>query len=266
MVDLHHHLIFGVDDGARDLAASIAMVEMAVEDGVTHLVATPHANSEFRYHRASHAAKLQAVREALPASTASRITLGLGSDFHLDYENFEAIRTDKARFQINEGPYLLIELADLAIPQRVDELLYELRVLGFVPILTHPERNATLQRSRARLRTWLQADLLVQITAGSIIGTFGKTAQRVAWELLRNRWVHFVSSDAHNLERRSPRLSEAYGAVAKRLGEDTAERLFTTNPLAVFEGRPLPQQLSPKGVFEDEEREPWWRILLARLR
>lgn len=266
MVDLHHHLLFGVDDGAQDLRASVAMVEMAVNDGVTHIVATPHANSEYRYHRASHAARLQAIRNALPPAIASRITLGLGCDFHLDYENTEAIREDKARFQINDGPYLLIELSDHAIPQRVDELLYELRVLGLVPILTHPERNATLQRSRTRLRTWIEADLLVQITAGSVTGTFGKKAQRVAWELLENRWVTFVSSDAHNLERRSPRLSEAYAAVAKRLGDDTADRLFTTNPLAVFEGRALSQQPSPRGVFEDDDFKPWWKAMLARFR
>ncbi len=241
------------------------MVEMAVNDGVTHIVATPHANSEYRYHRASHAARLQAIRNALPPAIASHITLGLGCDFHLDYENTEAIREDKARFQINDGPYLLIELSDHAIPQRVDELLYELRVLGLVPILTHPERNATLQRSRTRLRNWLKADLLVQVTAGSLTGTFGRTAERVAWELLENHWAHFVSSDAHNLQRRSPRLGEAYALVAKRLGEDTAHRLFVRNPLAAFQGEMLPDQPSPVQVFGNEPRS-WWRSIRDRFR
>lgn len=266
MVDLHHHLIFGVDDGAPDLATSVAMVEMAVADGVTHIVATPHANSEYRYHRGSHAARLQQIRKALAPEIAQRITLGLGCDFHLDFDNTTSIRSDKARFQINDGPYLLIELSDTGIPQRLDELLYELRVLGLVPILTHPERNATLQHSRARLREWMRADLLVQVTAGSLTGTFGKTAQRVGWELLENGWAHFVSSDAHNLDRRSPRLSAAHALVSKRLDRATAQRLFVTNPLAVFEGRSLETQPEPRGVFDTEQPVSWWKNLIERFR
>ncbi len=260
MVDLHHHLVFGVDDGSPDLETSVAMVEMAVSDGITHIVATPHANAEFHYDREAHEAKLQQIREALPADTASAITLGLGCDFHLNFENTTSIQKSKETYQINRGPYLLIELADTSIPQRMDELLYDLRVLGLVPILTHPERNATLQRSRNRLAEWLRTDLLVQVTAGSITGNFGKTAERVAWELLENNWTHFVSSDAHNLTRRTPRMSDAYKLVAKRVGEDIAERLFVTNPLAVFEGRALSAQPEPKGVFEEEEPSFWKRL------
>lgn len=264
MVDLHHHLIFGVDDGSPDLATSVAMVEMAVADGVTHIVATPHANAEFSYDREGYTARLLQIRDALPAEVAANVTLGLGSDFHLNFENTTAIQTDKERFQINEGPYLLIELPDNSIPQRMDELLYELRVLGLIPILTHPERNTTLQRSRNRLREWIRTDLLVQVTAGSITGAFGKLAEKVAWELLEKQWVHFVSSDAHNLNRRTPRMSDAYKLVSKRLGEETAHRLFVSNPLAAFQGSAWPVQPEPKGVFA-EESVSWWQRLTGRV-
>ncbi len=265
MIDLHHHLLFGIDDGSPDLATSVAMVEMAAADGVTHIVATPHANDEYAYDRARNEALLQQIRDALPTPAARAVTLGLGSDFHLSFENTEDIRTRGPLYSINDGPYLLVELADTAIPHRIDEVFYTMRVNGLTPILTHPERNATLQRSRTRLRSWLGADLLVQVTAGSLTGTFGKVAEKIAWELLTNNWAHFVSSDAHNLTRRTPRLSEAYGLVSKRLGAPTAQRLFVTNPLAVFEGRPLPPQPEPLGIYGDAP-QTWLQRLIERFR
>lgn len=265
MIDLHHHLLFGIDDGARDLETSVAMVTMAVDDGVTHIVATPHANETYPYDRARNEGLLQQIREALPPSVANKITLGLGSDFHLSFDNTEDVRTNGPRYTINSGPYLLVELADTSIPSRIDEVFYTMRVNGLTPILTHPERNATLQRSRGRLREWLKADLLVQVTAGSVTGTFGKQAEKVAWELLDNDWAHFISSDAHNTGRRSPLLSEAFKLIAKKLGETTAKRLFVTNPLAVFEGRPLPAQPEARGVF-GEAPKPWFDRLIERFR
>ena len=265
MIDLHHHLLFGLDDGARDLETSVAMVQMAVADGVTHIVATPHANETYPYDRARNEELLRQIREALPTETASRITLGLGSDFHLSFENTEDVRTNGKLYAINDGPYLLVELADTSIPARIDEVFYTMRVSGLTPILTHPERNATLQRSRGRLREWLKADLLVQVTAGSVTGTFGKQAEKVAWELLENRWVHFISSDAHNTGRRSPVLSGAYALITKKLGEDTARRLFVANPLAVFEGRSLLPQPEPLHVFQ-EAPKPWFDRLIERFR
>ncbi len=264
MVDLHQHLIFGVDDGAPDLETSVAMVQMAVEDGVTHIVATPHANSEYMYDRRANAARLHQIRDALPVATRERITLGLGCDFHLDYDNTADIDHVNPRCQINNGPYLLIELSDTGIPQRLDELIYELRVAGMVPILTHPERNLILQRSRFRLREWMKSDMLVQVTANSVTGEFGKLAERIAWEFLEKNWVHFISSDAHSTVRRTPRLSAAYERISKRMGEETAQRLFVTNPLAVFEGRPLSPQPQPRGVFEEEEKQSWWQKLMER--
>ena len=265
MVDLHHHLIFGVDDGSPDLATSVAMVQMAADDGVTHLVATPHANEQFTYDRAAHAERLQQIRNNLSADTAAKIQLGLGSDFHLDYDNTVDIGNITKQYAINNGPYLLIELSDTGIPARIDELLYRMRVAGLIPILTHPERNSTLQRSRARLREWMKADMLVQVTANSLTGQFGKLAERIAWELVEKHWAHFVSSDAHDLTRRTPRLSAAFELVRKRMGEDTAERLFLTNPVSVFEGRSMPPQPEPLGVFE-EEKKSWLGALMERFR
>lgn len=268
MIDIHHHLLFGIDDGSKTLENSVAMVEMAAADGVTHIVATPHANDRYPYDRARNEGLLQQIREALPADVAAKVTLGLGCDFHVNFENTEDARINKRRYTINETEYLLIELPDIGLPARMTEILYNMRIDGLTPILTHPERNATLQRAPDKLRQWLQSGLLLQVTAGSVTGRFGSTAERLAWDLLHNRWAHFIASDAHNLEHRPPILSEAYALVSDKLGRETAERLCVTNPLAVFEGRPFPEQPEPLGLYEataqddEQTKKPslWRRI------
>ena len=126
-----------------------------------------------------------------------------------------------------------------------------MRVNGLVPILTHPERNSTLQRSPASVcdrgcrPTSLCRSQLARCSAPSAL-----SRKKSGGKLVRNHWAHFVSSDAHNLTRRSPKLRDSYAAVSKRHGEDTAERLFVTNPLAVYEGRPMPPQPEPTGIYE----------------
>jgi len=263
MVDIHHHLLPGVDDGPVDIETSIAMVEMAVEDGVTHIVATPHANNIYEYDRPAHEALLQTVREALPDRVREKITLGLGSDFHLLFENVAEAKADPAKFSINGKGYLMLELPDHGIPRNLEEVLYDLRVAGLVPVLTHPERNATLQGSHETLKSWLQGGLLLQVTANSVTGDFGKVAHRLANLLLDNNWVHFVASDAHSVGRRNPRLSTAYATVAKRRGEEAAHRLFVQNPLAAFEGRPLGEQPEALHLHEDLEPKSWWKRLFG---
>jgi protein-tyrosine phosphatase len=249
MVDIHHHLLFGIDDGSKTLENSVAMVQMAVEDGITHIVATPHANDRYQYSRERNEELLQQIREALPYDTADKITLGLGCDFHLNFENTEDLRENKQRYTINQHEYLLVELPDIGLPARTEELFYSMRVNGVTPILTHPERNATLQRSPEKLREWMKGGLLVQVTANSVTGTFGAVAETMAWEMLENQWVHFIATDAHNLDRRPPVMSEAYRLIADRFGDETARRICITNPLAVFEGTPMPEQPELLDVF-----------------
>jgi len=264
MVDIHHHLLPGVDDGPETMQTSLEMVAMAVEDGTTHIVATPHANNTYPYDRASHEILLQRLREDLPADVRDRVSLGLGSDFHLTFDNIEAAKADPTKFSINGKGYLMLELPDYGIPRGLDEVMYDLRLAGLTPVLTHPERNATLQRSTDLLKNWLRSGLLLQITANSVTGDFGRTPQKISNFLLDRDWVHFVASDAHSTGRRNPRMGRAYEAIAKRKGEETARRLFLQNPLAAFEGRNLPEQPNPSHLYEDDEPKNWLQRLLRR--
>ena len=114
---------------------------------------------------------------------------------------------EPARFSINGLGYLLVELPDYGLPPGLTETFYQLRLAGLTPILTHPERNPTLQRSQQRMVDWLRGGLLVQVTADSVTGHKGKQAQRMAHELLENRWVHFLATDAHNTTSRPPKCA-----------------------------------------------------------
>jgi protein-tyrosine phosphatase len=261
MIDIHHHLLFGVDDGPKDLDSAVAQAEAAAADGITHVVCTPHANDTYEFNPAVNEERLAAIRERI----GDKLTLGLGCDFHLSYENIEDALQHRTKYTINQGRYLLVEFAEFMIPQNIGDTFYEFTVRNMKPIVTHPERNPILQRDYKPMAEWMRTGCLVQITAASLNGRFGKRAQSVAWELLGKDWVHIVATDAHNLRSRPPALSEAYAAIAKRLGEETARRLCVENPRAVFESRKLPPQPDPKDVFDFEEYRPGKQGLLARL-
>ncbi len=251
MVDIHHHLLPGLDDGSPSLENSIKMIEMAVRDGITHIVCTPHANDRFFYNREKNEALLDELRKR-----ASReITLGLGCDFHMSYDNIQDALDFPARYTINGRKYLLVEFAETSIPESTTDNIYELIVSRQRPIITHPERNPVLQQHPERLAAWIREGALVQVTAASFTGRFGRTAKATAEKLLKRNWVHFLATDAHNLESRPPVLSTGYDFVKKHHGTETAERLCISNPRAVFDGAEWPEQPESEGLYEHYEEE-----------
>jgi protein-tyrosine phosphatase len=241
MVDIHCHILPGLDDGADSLDESLQMAEMAIADGITHVVGTPHSNSQFHFDPELVLKR----RDELQEKVGDRLLVGTGCDFHLNYENMQDIRTHTTKYTINQKSYLLVEFNDFAIPPNMDETLHELHLLGLSPIITHPERNALIRSQPERLRRWLLQGCYVQVTGQSLSGSFGGTARKYSEEWLDQEMVHFVSSDAHSVKRRPLRLRDAYQAVAERRGEAIAQALFHDNPLAAFEGRPLPYDPEP---------------------
>jgi protein-tyrosine phosphatase len=236
MVDLHCHILFGLDDGPKLLEDSLAMAEDAIADGITHVVATPHCSSQFLFDFAA----VQAKRDALDEKLHGRLKLATGCDFHLNHENLLAIRKHPEPFCINQKDYLLVEFNEFSIPPAMDQTLHELQLAGLRPIITHPERNPILRSQPERLLHWVRLGCFAQITAGSLNGVFGPGAKEDAWNWLTGGLIHFVSSDAHNTARRPLKLRFAYDSIAQQLGEETARALLIENPLAAFHGDPLP--------------------------
>ena len=241
MVDIHCHILPALDDGAKSLDESVEMAETAISEGITHVVATPHADSTFRFDFDV----VQKRRCELQARLGDRLQLATGSDFHLNVENLKAIRPDPSKYSLNQKRYLLVEFADFSIPPAAEEALHQLQLLGLSLIVTHPERNPLIRAQPQRLLRWVEQGCYVQVTAQSLLGKWGESAKQRVEEWLDQGIVHFFASDAHNTDKRPLRLREAHDVVAERWGETLAQSLFCGNPLAAFEGRDLPYQPRP---------------------
>lgn len=237
MIDIHAHLLPGVDDGARNLEEAVAMIETAAADGITHLVATPHCNDRFAFSPERNAPLLEELR----ARTGARVVLLSGCDFHLSYENLQAVLAERTPYTLNQGCYLLTEFSDYGIAPQMLGVFHKLRLNDIVPIITHPERNRLLHDIGLQLlRRLVEMGCPIQVTAASLTGEFGGAAKDLAERLLRGRLVHFIASDAHDTQHRPPRLSAARARVTQQFDAEVAQALFVDNPRAAIESRPLP--------------------------
>ena len=252
MVDIHSHVLYGLDDGARTREDSLAMLRMAAEHGTTDLVCTPHANPTYRFEPDQIAARLAELSEAANGS----IRLYSGCDFHLSYENIQDAIDHPSKYTINQSRYLLVEFSDLLIFRNTGDIFYRLGEAGMIPVITHPERNGLLRQRIAEITSWVEEGALVQVTAQSLIGEFGRRAKEFSTLLLDRGLVHFIASDAHDCQRRPPRMDQARAWLAQEYGEPVAEALCVANPRAALTGDPLPR---PKAEVVQPKRK-WYRF------
>lgn len=232
MIDIHSHIVYAVDDGARNLEESVAMLRMAAAHGTTDIVATPHANSAYPYDAPLIDARILELERA--CGGAPRVHRGC--DFHLTPENVAAALSGPGKYSINGRGFLLAELPDFFLEAPVSQVLDRLLAAGVIPVITHPERNAVLQNRLDLLEDWVARGCLVQITALSLTGGFGRTAKTACERLLRRGLVHFVASDAHDCHHRPPELSRAQVFLERYYGDGFAATLLDGNPEAALRG------------------------------
>ena len=234
MIDLHTHIIPGLDHGPGDWDEALEMCRIAVADGITTLAATPHVSEVFPNSSQRIEAAVGELRGRLEQAGIP-LEIVVGGDYH--------IRPDLSPRNVltlgGNGRYFLLEFPYQVLPPCADVFIKTLLNRGLLPIVTHPERTASLQRDWHRLEPLVKAGALVQITAGSLLGEFGPAATAVAKHFLKKGWVHLLASDAHWVRKRSPRLAEGRAAAALVVGESAAQALVDQNPQAILEGRNL---------------------------
>lgn len=233
MIDLHTHILPGVDDGADDLETALAMGRFAQEEGITAVAATPH------FHAVLHWGQVKAkVRELQSHFAQAQIGVELvaGAELLLDPSLLDLASPEIPTYG-DQGKYCLLELPMHQVPLYTDEVLFHFQAQGLTPIIAHPERYSPVIQDPNTILTWLERGCLVQLNAGSLLGRFGSHVQAVAEILLTHNMVQVVASDAHGFNRRRLNLPLAYPRLVELVGEEQARELVDSNPRFILAGR-----------------------------
>ena len=245
MIDIHTHILPGIDDGARDLEEALEMARLAVADGIRVMVATPHL---FKHKSVDLAAinEKRVIQEHLDifrdrlAAEGIALEILPGCDVPLCVEALSLLAEDRV-LTVNDGKrYLLLELPHFSIPPSLEDICFRLQSRGLTPIITHPERQPLIQERPDRLGRLIDLGCLAQLTACSLTGGFGRRVAKVSRQLVKKGYIHLLASDTHNTRGRPPMLSKAVSELSKLVGLEQARAMVTHIPEKIIRGEPAP--------------------------
>ena len=263
MIDIHCHLLPGVDDGAPDEADSLEMARIAVTDGIHTTACTPHVYPGlFENDAAGIAVRVARLRERL-GDEGIALDLAIGADAHLTPELLGRLR-DGTMPTLAGSRYFLLEPPHTVAPPRFSESMFDFLVAGYVPVMTHPERLTWIKPHYAAMVALVKSGVWMQVTAGSLTGRFGKNAQYFAEKMLDDGLVHLLATDGHSARRRAPLLWEGRLAAENWVGAEEAQRLVVERPQAILDNC-RPDEVTPIPAFRDGGVRPDKRGFLARL-
>ena len=232
--DLHNHLLFGVDDGAPELADSLAMLRGMSELGYTDIVVTPHVRTAYWENtRPALEERLSRLREAAAAEGLGDVRLHLGAENFLDAQFFELLGRGEA-IPLAGGGHILVELPGEGTPPALDQMLFQIQLAGFTPVLAHPERYLDLATKPERLRALQERGTLLQVSVTSLARKFGRRLHKSAVRLVRQGLCDLVSTDAHSLDGIERFVAPGLAELRKLVGPAEAERLLSTTPRRVL--------------------------------
>ncbi|GAA4707909.1 tyrosine-protein phosphatase [Brevibacillus fulvus] len=252
MVDIHAHLLPGIDDGAKSMEEALEMARIAWLDGITDMFVTPHSHDGlFVNHTELITAKLEQL-QALLRLKKIPLRLHIGAEIHIHSDLLTNLRTGELPTLGNQQKYVLLELPSLQLPRFTDQLLAALLEHGITPIIAHPERLVVIAEQPQWLANWIERGAIAQVTADSLLGKQGKRVQRAAETLIRQRLVHLLASDAHHADRRTPRLSHAFARLHQLVSEAEVQT-YLHNGEAIVNGQPC--RVVEPAV---SSRRKWW--------
>lgn len=247
VIDLHSHILPGIDDGAADLSVSLEMARAWVDDGVEIVACTPHILPGL-FHNSGPGIRV-AVQELQQVLDTEGISLRLvaGADAHIVQDFVLGLRSGHI-LSLADTRYVLVEPPHHVAPPRMTEFFFNISAAGYVPILTHPERLTWIEAHYATMVQLARSGVWMQITAGSLTGAFGRTARYWAERMLDEGLVHILATDAHNMRSRPPNLNAGREAAARRVGAAEAEHLVITRPAGVLANVPPSSLPAPEAI------------------
>jgi protein-tyrosine phosphatase len=220
MIDLHCHILPGVDDGPKDWEMSLEMAKAAVDEGITHILATPHHMNRHWMNPKSEVLMLVNELQERIDNENIPLTIFPGQEVRLHGEILQNIQKDEICFIDEFNQYILIEFPTATVPDYADRLFYEMQSAGITPVIVHPERNHAILKDPSILYEFVSKDILAQLTAASYLGLFGKEIEKLSTQLIEHNLVHFLASDAHNVTSRKFYMKEAFRKLEKEYGKE----------------------------------------------
>jgi protein-tyrosine phosphatase len=251
MIDIHCHILPGIDDGAKDLNDSLEMALQAQSQGITRIVASPHhKNGSFDNNFQDILTEVNLLNKELTKEGID-IEILPGQEVRIYGEMEEDLDVDLLTVN-NSGVYMLIEFPSSHLPRYANKLLFDLQLKGIVPIIVHPERNREIMEDPSKLYRLIKEGSLSQVTASSVTGRMGKKIKKFSLDLISHNLAHFIASDSHNTTTRPFDLREAYETVDKELGT-SVRYMLQENPEEMVQGRmidkDIPERIKKKKVL-----------------
>lgn len=254
MIDIHSHILPGIDDGAKTIKDSIEMAKVAVNEGISTIIATPHhRNNQFNNLKTSILTNVNELNTAFKQENIP-LTVLPGQEVRIYGEVLEDYYKEEI-LTLNHTKYLFIEFPSSSVPRYSERLLYELQTVGIIPIIVHPERNKELQEKPDLLYKLVKNGALTQVTASSVAGYFGKNVKKFSEQLIEYNLTHFIASDAHNIKNRSFKMLEAIEVIEENFGLDFIY-LFQENAQLLVDNKniikEIPERIQRKkflGIF-----------------
>jgi protein-tyrosine phosphatase len=252
MIDIHSHILPGIDDGAKTMQDSISMAKKAVSEGIHTIIATPHhMNGKYENSKSDILPLVSSLNATLKEEKINLEVLPgqesrIYGDILEDYQKGEILPLNQ------DSQYLFIEFPSSSVPRYSERLLYEIQVQGLTPVIVHPERNAELIERPDKLYRLVKNGAATQVTASSLVGYFGKNIQKFSQQIIEANLTHFIASDAHNVDNRSFKMEEAMDYIEKKYGIDCVY-YFTENAEMVVENKmiykEIPEEIKKKKFF-----------------
>lgn len=262
MVDLHCHILPATDDGALSLEEAVAMCRAAAADGIKVIVATPHM-----FDGVHETPSGETVRERIAqvmAASGGCVQIVPGGEVRYSHEIFQEAKDPNTRIKLNGTSYMLLEFAFQMVPPNIEMTIFQMLNAGITPVIAHPERNKRIQKHPEILADLVERGAFAQLDAGSLTKSFGVEPYQSAKRMIEAGLAHFISTDAHHLERRRPILSDAVAVATSIGGAEYALAMVTENPEALINDRAIPYQPDPDldalhGRRKKKSWLPFWR-------